>query len=103
MGNALADEVANILQHVKDVWDKIGHHLGAQASAEMSKLHDQAAVVLDTVKADVQQDASDIGADVHEDVAEAQASTGQPGTAGVPGSSAPATPTSEPSAPTSGS
>jgi Na+/phosphate symporter len=68
---AISDEIANIVQYVKDVWDRIDHKLTDQGKTEMSKLHDQATAVLDMVKSDIDSDAADVKTDVGQDVAAA--------------------------------
>jgi hypothetical protein len=80
----ISDEIANLVQHVKDVWNRIDHKLSDQGKAEMSKLHEQATAVLDLVKADAKDDAADVEADVREDVAAAQSPAASPSSPPAP-------------------
>lgn len=80
----ISDEIANLVQHVKDVWSRIDHKLSDQGKAEMSKLHDQATAVLDLVKTDVESDTADVKADVGEDIAAAQSPVVSPSSPPAP-------------------
>ena len=97
--NAITDEVANLVQHVKDVVGKIGHLLSGQASTELDKIHEQAQGLHDLIAQDLHEDTADVAADVRQDEEAAQSSLSAgstpaaPVTPGVPTTSIPGTET----------
>lgn len=102
--STISDEIGSLVQHVKDIAANFGHLLTGQAREEFGKLEQQAGALHDVVKADVEQDAADVAADVRSDEQAAQTATSAPATPvtpSVPMTSAPSEPaTSEPTAPT---
>lgn len=102
--STISDEIGSLVQHVKDIAVNFGHLFSGQAREEFGKLEQQASAVHDLVKADVEQDAADVAADVRSDEAAAQTATSAPATPvtpSVPTTSAPSQPAAnEPTAPT---
>lgn len=71
--SAISDEVSNLVQHVKDLAEKIGDDLGEKGKALLEKLHGQAADLETQVKSDAGELESDVKTDAESDEADVKA------------------------------